>query len=66
MHTWTGAICGRRRDVADGLGLTSIVISLTFGTLFGGADAAASAGRFVSLPPDAFDKENLLMAVEAY
>ena len=41
-----------------------MVISLTLGILKGeGPDAAASAGRFVSLAPeDAFESENLLMA----
>ena len=64
MHTTTGAIWGRRRGVADGLTPGSMVISLTLGILKGeGPDAAASAGRFVSLAPeDAFESENLLIA----
>ena len=62
MQICPGAICGLRRGVAEGFGPTSMVISLTFGILLGGPDAAASAGRFVSLAPDAFESENLLMA----
>ena len=63
MQTCTGAIWGRRRGVADGLTPGSMVISLTLGILKGeGPDAAASAGRFVSLAPDAFESENLLIA----
>ena len=62
MQTCTGAICGLRRGVAEGFRPTSMVISLTIGILLGGPDAAASAGRFVSLAPDAFESENLLMA----
>ena len=63
MQTCTGAICGLRRGVCEGFGPASIVISLTFGILKGEApDAAASAGRFVSLAPDAFESENLLIA----
>ena len=63
MQICTGAICGRRRGVADGLTPGSIVISLTLGILKGEApDAAASAGRFVSFAPDALLNENLLIA----
>ena len=64
MHMTTGATAGLRRGVAAGFGPASMVISLTFGTLPGGPEAAASAGRFASdFPTEAFDKENFDMAL---
>jgi hypothetical protein len=48
--------------VDAGLGPASIVISLALGNLLGAPDAADSAARLVSLDPDAFDNENLLIA----